>query len=185
MDPLEETVLLLKELNLTAKKQLEIKGLEFALEPLRYITRKLRTGEALPVTDAYYQPLAPAEIWSITFVNPAGYVWIAIAQSIDVSQNGVLEFTAMVDDRIIPVMYVPRLTSHDIIWTQMIPFGHIIKESTLITYVNHDIANQWVSVVSMGIYLRKDVWEKDSALMDEAAEKYVHPHPLPPQLPPR
>lgn len=182
MEPIEEAVKELKELNSTNKKLLEIAGLQYALDPLGYITRKVRSGEALPSTASYYRLLAPAEIFAITFINPAGYVWIGIHQGVDLSQEGVFEFTAMVDDEIIPVLYIPRLTSHEISWTVTLPFGNIIKNITTITYVNHDVANQWVSVVSIGAYLRKDVWERDSRLMDLAAEKYIQ-LPSPPRPP--
>jgi len=183
MEPTEEAVLLLKELKAVADKQLEIAGLEFALEPLRYINRKLRTGEALPYTGAYYQLIAPGATFAFTFTNPSGYVWIAIFQSIEVSQNGVFEFTGWVDDAITPTLYIPRLVSHTINWSEALPFGFVIKETGLITYVNHDVAPQWISVTSMGINLRKDVWERDSKLMDEAAERYIYPVPAPPPMP--
>ena len=180
----EEVVQQRKELNTTNKKLLEIAGLQYALDPLRYITTKLRTGEALPSTASYYQLIAPFPgAFAITFTNPEGYVWIGIRQSVDLSQQGVFEFTAMVDDGILPALYIPRLTSHELSWTVTLPFGNVIKDSTTITYVNHDIANQWVSVVSVGVYLRKDVWEKDSKLMDLTAEKYVYPAPPPRMLP--
>ncbi|MBA7630768.1 hypothetical protein ES703_38293 [subsurface metagenome] len=183
MADLEDVVAQLKELNATAKKQLEITGLEFGLEPTRYITRKLRTGEAIPAMGSYYQQIAPFPgAFLFTFTNPSGYVWIAIFQSIEVSQNGVIEFTGMLDDAIIPTLYIPRLVSHTINWSEALPFGFVIKETGLITYVNHDAAAQWVSVASMGVYLRKDVWERDSKHMDEAAVRYMYP--APPPMPP-
>lgn len=183
MDPLEEIALQLKELNTTTRQLLEIQGLQFGLEPFRYISRKLRSGEALPNVLSYYQLIAPAGVFSVTFTNPAGYVWIGIYQSIEVSQNGVIEFTGFVDDEILPKSYVPRMTSHIINWSVTIPFGHVIKETTTLTFINHDIANQWLVSHSMGIFLRKDVWERDIKLMDQAAEKYMYlapPTPLPP-----
>ncbi len=183
MTELEEVVQQLKELNATARKQLEISGLEFALEPFRYIARKLRTGEAIPNVLSYYQLIVPAGVFTVTFANPTGYVWIGIFQSVEVSQNAVFEFTGFVDDEILPKSYVPRMVSHVINWSVTIPFGHVIKETTTLTFVNHDIAAQWISVDSMGIYLRKDVWERDSALMDVIAERYMHPG-LPPAPPP-
>jgi len=181
----EEEIRLLTELNDTAKKQLEISGLEFTLDPLRYITTKLRTGEAVYSAATYYQLIAAGVTWAITFVNPVGYVWIGLHQGIDTSQSGIFEFTAMVDDRLLPALYIPRLTPIDVNWSQALPFGNIVKTETTITYINHDIVAQWVSVLSVGIFLRKDVWEKDSKLMDEAAEKYIHPAPPPPPMPPK
>jgi len=175
----EEAVKELKELNASTRKLLELQGLEYALEPLRYITRKLRTGEAIPSIASYHQVIAPGGTFVFTFTNPTGYVWIAIFQSIDVSQNGVIEFTGWIDDAIIPAMYMPRLVSHVINWSEALPFGFVIKETGVISYTNHDMANQWVSVVSLGAHLRKEVWERDSKLMDEAAEKYLHPAPPP------
>lgn len=191
MEPWEEAVILLrelnataKELNATAKKQLEIQGLEFALEPLRYITRKHRTGDALISQAAYYQLIAPAATFVITFTNPEGYVWVGMYQDIAMSQTGVLEFTAMVDDQLLPYLYLPRLTPHVLNWNLTLPFSNIIKDTTTITYVNHDVIAQWIAVVSIGIFLRKDVWERDSRLMDQAAEKYIQPPPpAPPALP--
>ncbi len=183
MEPTEEMVILLKELKAVANKQLEVAGLEFALDPLRYINRKLRTGEALPYTGAYYQLIAPGATFAFTFTNPSGYVWIAIFQRIEVSQNGVFEFAGYLDDAITPTLYIQRLVSHTINWSEALPFGFVIKETTTMTYVNHDIAPQWLSVTSMGIFLRKDVWERDSKLMDEAAERYIYPAPPPPSPP--
>ncbi|GAI74028.1 unnamed protein product, partial [marine sediment metagenome] len=105
MDPLEEMVLQLKDIKATALKQLEISGLDFALEPSRYITRKLRTGEATPSTAGYYQLVAPGATFIITTVNPVGSVWIGIHQSVHVSQNGVFELTIMMDDNLFPSLH--------------------------------------------------------------------------------
>ena len=165
---------MLVEINENLKKLVEIKSLEFGLDPLSYITRKLRTGEALPSIASYYSLVVafPGAL-VLTFTNPEGYVWIGVHQAVDLSQEGVFELTAMVDDGILPVMYIPRLTSHELSWTVTLPFANIVKHSTTISYVNHDAAAQWISVVSTGIYLRSDVWEKDSKLMDLAAEKYI------------
>lgn len=181
MEPIEEAVKELKELNASTKKLLEIQGLQFGLEPFRYITRKLRSGEAEPNVLSYYQLIAPAGVFTVTYINPTGYIWIGIFQSIEVSQNGVFEFTGFVDDALFPASYVPRMVSHVINWSVTIPFGHVIKETTTLTFVNHDIAPQWLSVDSMGVYLRKDVWERDIGHMDEAAEKYMflEPPPMP------
>ncbi len=181
MDPLEESVLLLRDISVTAKKLVEISGLEFALEPLRYMTRKDRTGEATPHAEEYYQEIDPGDTFSLTFTNPPGFVWIPIIQTIAVSQNGAIEFYGWLDDAIIPALHFTRLVSLEMRWSESIPFGFIMKESGMVTYINHDIAVQWVSVLSQGIYLRKEVWERDSRLMDEAAEKYIVPlPPLPP-----
>lgn len=169
----------LKELNTTTKQQLEIQGLQFALEPFRYITRKLRSGEALPRVTSTYQVVAPGATFTLTLTNPAGYVWIGIYQSVEVSQNGVFEFTGFVDDELLPLTYIPRAVSHKINWSETIPFGHVIKESTTLIVTNHDIANQWITTHNMAIYLRKDVWERDVRLMDIAAEKYLQTAPPP------
>ena len=165
---------MLVEINDNLKKLVEIQSLEFSLDPLSYITRKLRTGEGLPSVASYYQlVVAFPGTFTLTFTNPEGYVWIGVHQTVDLSQEGVFELTAMVDDEILPALYIPRLTSHELSWTMTLPFANIIKRSTTITYVNHDAAAQWISVVSTGIYLRSDVWEKDSKLLDLAAEKYM------------
>ena len=182
MDPLEEAVLQLKELNATTKKLLEVSGLQFTLEPLRYIARKLRTGEAMPRVSSIYKLFTPGETFTLVSTNPAGYVWLGVFQSIEVSQNGVFEFTGYVDDEIIPSSYVPRMVSHIINWSETIPFGHVIKDKSTMTYVNHDVADQWLVGDAMAIYLRKDVWERDSKLMDIAAERYMYP--APPPMPP-
>lgn len=179
MDPLEEIALQLKELNATTRQLLEVSGLQFALEPLRYIARKLRTGEAIPRVTSTYQVVAPGATFALTIANPAGYVWIGIYQSVEVSQNGVFEFTGYVDDEIIPKTYIPRGVSHIINWSETIPFGHVIRDRTTLIVTNHDIANQWVVTANMAIYLRKDVWERDIKLMDRAAEKYMYPAPPP------
>ncbi|GAI50073.1 unnamed protein product, partial [marine sediment metagenome] len=39
----------------------------------------------------------------------------------------------------------------------------------------------WIIGGWIGVYLRKEVWERDSKLMDEAAEEYIHPAPPPPR----
>ncbi|MBA7684961.1 hypothetical protein ES703_93374 [subsurface metagenome] len=179
MDPMEEIALQLKELNATTRKLLEVQGLQFALEPFRYITRKLRAGEAIPEVVSYYQLIAPAATFTLVATNPPGYVWIGIFQSIEVSQNGVFEFTGLMDDEIIPMSYVPRMVSHTINWSETIPFGHVIKENSTLIFTNHDIANQWIVTESMGVFLRKDIWERDSRLMDLAAEKFMYPVPPP------
>ncbi|MBA7609795.1 hypothetical protein ES703_16989 [subsurface metagenome] len=178
MADLEDVVAQLKGLNSAIKKLLEISGLDFALEPTRYMTRKVRTGEATPHSETYYQEIAPAATFTLTFTNPTGFVWIPIIQTIDVSQNGVFEFYGWLDDAIIPAMYLPRLSSQVMRWSETIPFGFVMKESGMVTYVNHDAAVQWILVASLGILLRKEVWERDSKLMDEASERYIVPPPL-------
>ncbi|GAI58682.1 unnamed protein product, partial [marine sediment metagenome] len=55
MEPIEEAVQELKELNRTNKRLLEIQGLQFALDPTRYIARKTRSGEAISDKGSYYQ----------------------------------------------------------------------------------------------------------------------------------
>jgi len=163
------------DLNGTLKDIREINGLDFAFDPMRYITWKLRSGEALPNIFSYYQLIGPAGTFSVTYTNPEGYVWIGIFQSITVSQSGVIQFIGFVDDELFPKSFVPRLVSHSINWSITIPFGHVIKEITNLAFTNFDIADQWIAVDTMGIYLRSDVWERDSKLMDMAATKYTTP----------
>lgn len=164
---------LLTEIRDTMKKLLEVTGLEFALEPTRYITRKLRSGEAYSDKGVYYQLLAPGATFTIAASNPTGYVWIGLKETARVSQEGVIEFTRMVDDAFFPWMYVPRLSNYDFSWAQTLPFGLVVRETLIVSYTNHDAAEQWFAGGWIGAYLRKDVWERDSKYMDLVAEKYI------------
>ncbi|MBA7680440.1 hypothetical protein ES703_88756 [subsurface metagenome] len=165
----------LDELNNNIKKLLEIEGLAYATEPLRYIARKLRSGEAIADKGMYYQLIAGGDTFALTSRNPEGYVWIGIMEGMRVSQNGVFEFTRMVDDELLPWLYIPRAAEFDFNWSQVLPFGFVIREVATVIFTNHDGANQWVIGGYIGAYLRKDVWERDSRAMDLAAEKYAHP----------
>jgi len=75
MADLEDVVAQLKGLNSAIKKLLEISGLDFALEPTRYMTRKVRTGEATPHSETYYQEIAPAVILLIQWIKPPYLTW--------------------------------------------------------------------------------------------------------------
>ena len=171
----EDLIQELRELQTINRQHLEILGLEFAFDPLRYIARKLRTGEAEWLGGRFYQLVAAGATFTITLTNPTGYVWIPIFQSVDVSQNAVFELAAWVDDLLFPPLHLPRLSSFEFKWTETLPFGFIVKETATYICINHDIAAQWISTLTLGINLRKDVWERDSRLMDEAAERYVQP----------
>lgn len=183
MDPIEEAVQQLKELNATNKKLLEIQGLQFALEPTRYIARKLRSGEAISQVGFWYQLVGGGATAIIQRTNPAGYVAIIIFEGMRVSQNGVLELIRMVDDQIIPEVNIPRAVDFDFNWSETIPFALVVRDVTTISITNHDAADQWMMGGFILVLLRKDVWERDSKLMDMAAERYMYPAPPPPMPP--
>lgn len=175
----DEVVEQLKELNATTRKLLEVQGLEFALEPRRYIARKLRSGEGIADVGFYYQEIAPGATFTVSFTNPAGYVWVGIMERLMVSQNGVFELTRYLDDAILPWVYIARVPTLEISWSEVLPFGFVKKEVATISYTNHDAVAQWIIGSYLGIFLRKDIWERDSKLMDMAAERYIHPSPEP------
>ena len=183
MDPMEDIALQLKELNATTRKLLEVSGLRFALEPTRYIARKLRSGEAIATIGAWYQLVAAGETFTLITTNPEGYVALIIFEELKVSQNGVFELTRYVDDGVLPQTYIPRASDLFFSWAENLPFSFVGKDKSTLILHNHDLANQWLSGMFLLVYLRKDVWEKDSKLMDEAAEKYMYPLPLPPRPP--
>ncbi len=183
MEPIEEAVQELKELNRTNKRLLEIQGLQFALDPTRYIARKLRSGEAIATVGAWYQLVAAGDTFTIQQTNPEGYVAIMISEDLRVSQNGVFELTRYVDDGILPQIYIPRATDFFFSWAENLPFSFVGKDMATLICTNHDVADQWLIGMFLLVYLRKDVWEKDSKLMDEAAEKYMHPAVPPPRAP--
>ncbi|MBA7696070.1 hypothetical protein ES703_104712 [subsurface metagenome] len=179
MDPMEEIALQLKELNATTKKQLEVQGLQFALEPARYIARKLRSGEATAAIGFWYQLVGAGATFTIQNVNPEGYVMLLISEGMRVSQNGVFEFTRYVDDGILPQIYIPRSVDFDFSWAETLPFSFVIRNMTTHICTNHDVAAQWITGAFIAVYLRKDVWERDSKLMDLAAERYMYLAPPP------
>lgn len=165
----------LEALNTTMKSLLEITGLDFAFDPMRYVAWKLRSGEAYADRGSYYQLLGPGATFTGTFIMPEGYVWVGIREGVTVSQNGVIELTRTVDGAALPWMYVPRLVTGEFNWAETLPFGFVIRQVSVVTYTNHDLVNQWLVGGYFGIYLRKDVWERDSKVMDLAAAKYTQP----------
>ncbi len=183
MEPIEEAVKELKELNATNRRLLEIQGLQFALEPTRYIARKLRSGEAISQVGLWYQLVGAGATAIIQRRNPEGYVAVMIFEGMRVSQNGVFEFTRIVDDAIIPEVYMPRAVEFEFNWSETIPFALVVRDMTTISIVNHDAAEQWMVGGFILVLLRKDVWERDSKLMDRAAERYMYPAPPPPMPP--
>ena len=166
---------LLTEIRDTLNKLLDISGLDFALEPTRYIARKLRSGEAISDKGVYYQLIGAGVTFTLAARNPEGYVWIGLWESARVSQEGVIEFTRIVDDEILPWIYIPRLSNYEFNWSTTIPFGLVVRETLAVTYTNHDAAPQWLAGGWIGVYLRKDVWERDSKYMDLVAERYIPP----------
>ena len=133
MDPIEEVVQQLKELNATNRRLLEVQGLQFALEPTRYVARKLRSGEAIAQVGFWYQLVGAGATATIQRTNPEGYVAIMIFEGMRVSQNGVFEFTRMVDDQIIPEVNIPRAVDFDFSWSEAIPFALVVKDMTTIS----------------------------------------------------
>jgi len=162
-------------LNETLLKLVEISGLTFALDPLRYIARKLRSGEAFRDIGQGYFPIGPAPATiTIQMTNPEGYVWLGLREGLRFSQQAVIEYTRLIDGTPLPWVYVPRAVDLDIDWSETMPFGVIIKETYGAIYTNHDPFAQWIINGWYGAYIRKEVWEHDSRLMDIAAESYLH-----------
>lgn len=162
-------------LNKTMRDIREISGSDFAFDPLRYVTWKLRSGEAIEDKGSYYLLVGGGATVIFTMTNPEGYVWIGIRESSAVSQNGVFELTRDIDGGALPWIYIARLAEETIDWFETIPFGLVIRETVTVTLTNNDPADQWFIGTFYGIYLRKDVWEKDSKLIDLLAAKYSHP----------
>ncbi|MBA7688638.1 hypothetical protein ES703_97124 [subsurface metagenome] len=184
MDPIEEAVQQLKELNATQKKILEIAGLEFALEPTRYIGRKLRSGEAIAAIGFWYQEIGAGATVTIQSIYPEGYVVIAMQEAMRFSQSGVFEFYRYVDDALIPQVHIARTYDFDFTWAETLPFSYVIKNSTTHIITNHDVADQWLIGAYIAVQLRKDVWQQDSRLMDLAAERYIYLAAAPPPMAP-
>ena len=165
----------LKDLNRTMKDIREIAGSDFAFDPLRYVTWKLRSGEAIEDKGGYYLLIAGGATTILTMANIEGYVWIGIREKSGVSQNGVFELTRQIDEAALPWIYIQRLVEEEVDWFETMPFGLVVRETVTVTLTNHDLADQWFTGSFYGIYLRKDVWEKDSKMMDLLAVKYSHP----------
>jgi len=165
----------LLSLNATMKNIREINGIDFAFDPMRYIVWKLRSGEAYPDRGSYYQLLAPGATFTGTFIMPETYVWIGIREGVTVSQNAAFSMIRTVDGDALPWMVVPAVVNGEMNWAETLPFGLVIREVSVVTYTNNDLANQWLVGGFYGIYLRKDVWEADSRVMDLVARKYSTP----------
>jgi len=165
----------IKALNATAKGTREVAGLDFTFDPMRYAAWKLRSGEAIPTRGGFYQPFAPGAVWVYTALIPEGYVQIMFRQRVTVSQNGVIEMMVYIDTPTLPWTHIPRLYSEEFHWAKTLPLGLVVKDYSVITYGNHDAAPQWLSSEYTGMFLRRDVWEKDARLMDLAATKYSTP----------
>ncbi len=162
-------------LNSTMHDIREINGLDFAFDPMRYIVWKLRSGEGYAVRVSYFQVVAPAATFTFTTAMAEGYVFIGIRAGIEVSQNGVFGMIQTVDGGALPWLVIPRLATGEFNWAETLPFGFVVKNSSVIAYTNNDAANQWLIGAFYGIFLRNDVWERDSKLMDRAAQKYSSP----------
>ena len=155
-------------------KLVEIQGLSFALDPLRYIGRKMRSGEGFRDMGSTYIPIGAGATITLMMSNIEGYVWLGLYEGLRFSQTAVIEYTRLIDGTALPWIYVPRGFDMEINWSETMPFGIVCKETYGAIYTNHDAFAQWIMNAWYGAYIRKDVWEKDSRLMDMAAEEYVH-----------
>ena len=149
----------------------QIQALGYILDPFRYITQKVRSGEAQPMRGSYYQMIAPGATFTNVVTMPQDYVWIGQHEVMHTSQNGVIEITILVDDLPQPWIYVPRAWDIEYHWSVQSPYDRLIKNQATTIFTNHDALQQWIIGGFLGVLIRKDVWDRDSALMDNAARK--------------
>ena len=178
----------LAQLNSSIAKLLTMNQLQYNLDQRTYLAQKVIAGEAEIDKGAYYLPLAPGAGITLVVPNIAGHVGFIHEEWVKVSQEGVISLTVFHDDAITPWLFIPAVAEFDIVWTVALPYGNITKEFATVTYVNNDVLPQWVIGGWIGTYLRKDVWERDSAIMKRMAAAFaitaVPPVPPAPPLPP-
>ena len=156
---------------------LEINRLEFLYDQMRYLGVKVRAGQAHSEKASFFTNIAPGATFQAFIPNDTGFVWQAHFISCRFDQDGVIESVINVDGIITPWVWMPLSYDLDVSVTATIPYDMVAKESNLITLINHDIIAHWAAVFWMGTSVRKDVWEADSALMNEAAQRYeIHKH---------
>ena len=150
----------------------EISMLNFVLDQRKYLTQKIRTGEAILDIGSYYMVVAGGGTFAISIANPDGWIWIAHQENVRLSQAAVFSLQQFRDDMLTPFITVPRACDGDFNWTAVVPYSAIIKDVASVSYTNNDIVPHWLVAGWMGTYLRKDVWERDFKAMDAAAQKY-------------
>lgn len=180
--------LLLGQLNSSIAKLLAINQLQHFLDQRSYLAQKFMAGEAQIDKGAYYIPLAPGATVTLTVPNIVGYVGFIHKEWVNVSQPGVISLIIFHDDAITPWLFIPAAPDFDVDWTVTLPYGNITKEFATVTYINNDVLPQWVIGGWIGTYVRKDVWERDSAIMRQMAAAFalttMPPMPAPPLPPP-
>ncbi len=183
-----ETDRLLAQLNGNIARLLAIQQLQHNLDQRSYLAQKVIAGEAQIDKGAYYLPLAPGAPVTLVVPNIQGHVDFIHEERVWVSQEGVISLTIFHDDAITPWLNIPALPELEIIWTVVLPYGNITKEFCTVTYINNDALPQWVIGAWIGTYLRKEVWERDSAIMRTMAQAFgitaIPPIPAPPLPPP-
>lgn len=175
----------LARLNSNIEKLLAISQLEYNFDQTRYLAGKVRAGEAVINKGAAYQLVAPAATFTVTLTNPTGFVLILHYLSAQASQNAVFELTITIDNQLEPWIFIPRFVDTELFISQVIPYDFVVKENTTIAYRNLDALPQWGVTTFIGTHLRKDVWERDIAIMNESAKifRLAAPIPMPPRPP--
>jgi hypothetical protein len=175
-------------LNSNIAKLLTMNQLQYNLDQRNYLAQKVAAGEAEIDKGAYYFPLAPGAAITLVVPNIPGHVGFIHKEWVNVSQPGVISLLIFHDDAITPWLFIPAVPDFDVEWTVTLPYGNITKEFASVTYINNDALPQWVIGGWIGTYLRKDVWERDSAIMKRMAAAFaltaVLPVPPTPPLPP-
>ncbi len=179
---------LLAVLNSNIARLLTIHQLQYNLDQRNYLAQKVSAGEAEIQKGAYYILIAPGGTSTLILPNIQGHVAFVHEQWLRVSQEGVISLTIFHDDAITPWLILPALAEFDIVWATVLPYGNITEKFATFIHVNNDVNPQWVIGGWIGTYVRKDVWERDSAIMRKMAEVFaiaaMPQWPLPPLPPP-
>jgi len=159
-----------------AAEMREIARVRLAFDPMRYLTRKTRAGEAWFDRGSYYFPVGPGAGFALRAIMYPGYVWVAVRQRVVVSQAGVIGMQVDVDNGALPFLVVPRLFSEETFnWAETLPFALVVKQTSLISFLNFDAVAQWIVTEWYGCWVAADVWQKDVVAMERAAGKYSIP----------
>lgn len=168
----------------TLQKLLTVTEAEYNFNQTRYLTIKLRAGEATAFFTSYSLALAPGASTTLVFNCPSGYVRLDQWTGMRVSQDRAVELTIFQDDQILPWIHIPLLSDFDFDYTRLAPYERVVKDHSTLTYTNHDALAQWVTAGIVAIFVRKDVWEKDLAAMNQVAQAFaLTPTTVPPPLP--
>lgn len=162
----------LSRLNGNLEKLLTINQLEYNFDQTRYLANKVRAGEGITSRGSTYITCAPGASSGVNFAIPGGYVWVLHDIRFRVSQAVAFDLSVFIDDAITPWIYFPRCVDTDLLLYQILPYDLVVKETAFVTYTNLDALAQWGMVSWLATFVRKDVWERDLAIMNKMAEVY-------------